>query len=185
MAFSANGTTRGIISGTQVRIEKPLTQSKDVPNQTKEVWAKAKDYAHDRLWFGYVLPALLQSEGVDTRGLSISQLISEMQQIWNTKQHMTKPQISVVMTFTHDDLLLVDYEGDIPTRYCKETNTRIPVQLNALASIGSNDFRWWVMQDDDEHDAVIPGDVFFGTYPIKYKGEIMKGQFRCILKPKV
>ena len=188
MSFSANGTTRGPISGVQVRITRPEGNSNSNSDSNKakasEVWGKAKAYAHDRLWFGYVLPGLLQSCDVDTRGMDVSSMIKEIGEQWDNKQYETNPQISVVMSFTHEDALLEGFDGEVPTRYDKETGQRVPVNINALATIGSNDFRWWVMTDDDDHDAVVPNNVFFATYPVKYRGEVQKGQFRCILKTK-
>ena len=184
MAFSANGTSRASITGTNVRIQQPITEKTDISKETKEIWAKAKNYGNETLWFGYILPGLLQSEGVDTTGMSIPEMIEKMGIIWQRKLSDSNPQVSVVMNFSHEDHLLGGYEGEVPTRYCKESSSRVPVQLNALASIGSNDFRAWVMEADILHDSVVPSDIFFGSYPVKHKGEIIKGQFRCILKPK-
>jgi hypothetical protein len=187
MAFSTNGTSRSVNTG-KVRIEKiekHSSGSSDKQSRTKEIWARAKSFAHNQLWFDYVLPGLLQSEGVDTTDMMTGDLAREIGQIWETKSYETQPQIAVVMTFTHEDYLLEGYDGDMPTRYDKDTSSRIDVKLNALASIGSNEFRWWVMEGDDWSDAqVIPNECFFGTYPIKERGEIVKGKFRCIIKLK-
>ena len=187
-SFSANGTSR-VSLNTVIRIEKngsndTKTGQHSEQSQTKEIWAKAKSYAHDQLWFGYILPGLLQSEGISTENLPTGELCAAIADIWDTKSYEINGQVSVVMSFTHEDKLLIDYDGEKPTRYDKETTKRVPVELNALASVGSNDFRWYVMSGDEWTSPLIPNNCFFGTYPVKYKGEIQKGKFRCILKQK-
>ena len=85
---------------------------------------------------------------------------------------------SLTSNFSKEDYLLEGFDGEKPTRYDKEIQERVPVNINALATIGSNDFRWCVMQE------WVPGDCFFGTYPVKSQGEIIKGKFKCVLKVK-
>ena len=187
MSFSASSNNTRATKAT-IRIEKVSKDSRnDLKEQqvkTKDVWAKAKSYAHDRLWFEYILPGMLQNNGVDTRNMDVSEMISQMSDIWDTTRYEINGQVSVIMEFTHDDNLSEGYTGEHPSRWDKDTNQRIPVVLNALATIGSNDFRYYVMNGDEWTSARVPNDCFFGTYPLKYKGEIQKGKFRCILKQK-
>jgi hypothetical protein len=183
-SFSTSNNVRAF--KTSIRIEKVEQPKKDTKekNDTKEIWAKAKSYAHEGLWYEYVLPMLLKGQDVDIRGMDIHAMNTAMSDIWDTKQYEVNGQISVVETFTHDDNLSDGYTGECPTKYDKETGARTPVILNALATIGSNDFRYFVMSGDEWKSPCVPNDCFFGTYPVKYKGEIQKGKFRCILKQK-
>ena len=181
-SFSSTSNTKH--SECTIRIEKHSKMPGQEQNRTKEIWAKAKNAAHDTLWFGYVLPGLLQANDIDTRKMSVSEMCQKISDIWDAKSYEVNGQISVVMDFQHEDLLLRDYDGEKPTRYDKESQKRVVVELNALATIGSNDFRYWVMQGDDWSPPCIPNDCFFGTYPVKYKGEIQKGKFRCVIKLK-
>ena len=183
-SFSATNNTRSF--KTSIRIEKvgPTNEEKKQQNDTKEIWAKAKSYAHEGLWYEYVLPMLLNSQGVDIKGMDVHAMNVAMSDIWDTKQYEVNGQITAVETFTHEDDLSLGYTGESPTRYDKETKKREPVILNALATIGSNDFRYYVMTGDEWTPPCVPKDCFFGTYPCKFKGEIQKGVFRCILKRK-
>ena len=183
-SFTASNNTRNF--KPTIRIERKETTEKVNEQQlkTKEIWAKAKSFAHDRLWFEFCLPGLLESQGVNTKGMTTSDLVSAIADVWDTKQYEIDGQVSVVMEFTHEDSLSCGYTGEHPTKWDKETETRVPVVLNALATIGSNDFRYYVMTGDEWTAPLVPEDCFFGTYPVKYKGEIQKGKFRCILKQK-
>tara|TARA_B100000575_G_C22806498_1_gene475464 strand:- start:39 stop:608 length:570 start_codon:yes stop_codon:yes gene_type:complete len=185
-SFSATNNTR--TSKVSIRIEKKSVPSEEKKGTDKkdviEVWAKAKSYAHDRLWFDYVLPGLLESEGVKHNKMTVSDMVNAIADIWEAKQYEVNGQISVVMEFTHEDQLSEDYTGEHPTKWDKETDTRVKVILNALATIGSNEFRYYVMNGDEWTSPLIPDNCFFGTYPVKYKGEIQKGKFRCVLKVK-
>ena len=191
--FSTNGNSASCITGAKIRIEKIVSTStkKSEVSKTKEIWAEAKSYAHNQLWYGWCLPGLLESEGVDTKNMNITQMVNEISHIWSMKEEdEVQPQITVVMDFSHEDILDKDYEGLRPSRFDKEKNERVTVRLNALASIGSNDFRSWVMRGDEEwkdnswaRSPVIPGNCFFGTYPVKNRGEIIKGKFRLVLQP--
>ena len=69
--------------------------------------------------------------------------------LWEAKQYEVNGQLSVVMEFTHDDDLSKGYDGECPTKWDAATETRVPVTLNALATIGSNDFRYFVMKGDE------------------------------------
>tara|TARA_Y100001935_G_scaffold243932_1_gene235856 strand:- start:254 stop:823 length:570 start_codon:yes stop_codon:yes gene_type:complete len=186
-SFSAtNNTTRA--SKATIRIEKksPPTEGPKASDKANvsDIWAKAKSYAHDRLWFEYVLPGLLDSQAVDYTRMSVSEMVQSIADIWEAKQYEVNGQLSVVMEFTHQDDLSDGYTGESPTKWDKDTETRVPVILNALATIGSNDFRYYVMKGDEWTAPLVPEDCFFGTYPVKYKGEIQKGKFRCVLKVK-
>ena len=186
-SFSAtNNTTRA--SKATIRIEKktPLTEGPKASDKVNvsEIWAKAKSYAHDRLWFDYVLPGLLDSQAVDYTRMSVSEMVQAIADIWEAKQYEVNGQLSVVMEFTHQDDLSEGYTGESPTKWDKDTESRVPVTLNALATIGSNDFRYYVMKGDEWTSPLVPEDCFFGTYPVKYNGEIQKGKFRCVLKVK-
>jgi len=183
-SFSASANNTRITKPT-IRIEKVnKTDMKETQNKTKEVWAKAKSFAHDRLWFDYVLPGFLQSNGIDTRKMDTSEMVSELSDLWDTVQYEVNGQLSVIMEFTHQDSLSDGYTGEHPSKYDADSKSRIPVVLNALATIGSNDFRYYVMTGDEWTSPLIPKECFFGTYPLKYKGEIQKGKFRCVLKLK-
>ena len=116
--------------------------------------------------------------------MSVSEMVQAIADIWEAKQYEVNGQLSVVMEFTHQDDLSEGYTGETPTKWDKETESRVPVTLNALATIGSNDFRYYVMKGDEWTSPLVPEDCFFGTYPVKYKGEIQKGKFRCVLKVK-
>jgi hypothetical protein len=186
MSFNTSSNAR---SNTTIRIEKNTksteTHAKGSDKaDVREIWAKAKSYAHDRLWFDYVLPGLLESQGVDHRKMSTSEMVQAISDLWEAKQYEVNGQLSVVMEFAHEDNLSKGYEGECPTKWDKDTETRVPVTLNALATIGSNDFRYFVMKGDEWISPLVPDDCFFGTYPVKYKGEIQKGKFRCVLKVK-
>lgn len=183
-SFSASNSTRTF--KTSIRIEKVGVDKQDKKDtyNTKEIWAKAKSYAHEGLWYEYVLPLLLNGEGVDIRNMDVHAMNQAMSDIWDTKQYEINGQVSSVGTFSHTDNLSEGYTGEAPTRYNKDTETREPVILQALATIGSNDFRYFVMNGDQWRPPCVPNDCFFGTYPVKYKGEIQKGKFRCILKKK-
>jgi len=187
MSFSASSNNTRSTKAT-IRIEKVSKDSKndtkEQQGKTKEIWAKAKSYAHDRLWFEYILPGMLQNKGYDTRKMDVSQMITEMSDIWDTTRYEVNGQVSVIMEFTHNDNLSDGYTGEHPSKWNKDTNERESVVLNALATIGSNDFRYYVMNGDEWTSPRVPDDCFFGTYPLKYKGEIQKGKFRCILKQK-
>lgn len=186
MSFNTSSNTARI--ATTIRIEKkgkPETAPKGSDKaDVREIWAKAKSYAHDRLWFDYVLPGLLESQGVDNRKMSTSDMVLAIGDLWEAKQYEVNGQLSVVMEFTHEDDLSKGYDGECPTKWDAATETRVPVTLNALATIGSNDFRYFVMKGDEWISPLVPDDCFFGTYPVKYKGEIQKGKFRCVLKVK-
>ena len=186
MAFNASTSTETTKNCT-IRIERtqPAQAVKSQGKTDKEaVWAKAKSYAHDRLWFGYVLPGLLENEGVDTSRMNTSQMCSAVSDIWDAKVHEVNGQLSVIMDFTREDLLLEGYKGEKPSKYNRETGERDTIELHALGTIGSNDFRYFVMEGDAERSACIPRECFFGTYPIKDRvsKEIIKGKFRCVLK---
>ena len=184
MAFSTSSNNTRTVTNIRIeRVSKP-DYDDEKKDAIKEIWAKAKSHAHDRLWFEYVLPGLLESQGVKTSKMGIDDMIASISDIWDTKQYEVDGQISVVMEFTHEDVLSKDYKGEHPTKYNKETGERDNVVLNALATIGSNDFRYYVMTGDQWTSPRIPDDCFFGTYPVKFKGEIQKGKFRCILKRK-
>ena len=186
MSFNTSSNTR---TNTTIRIEKKAMPTETMPKgsgkaDVREIWAKAKSYAHDRLWFDYVLPGLLENQAVDHRRMSTSEMVQAIADLWEAKQYEVNGQLSVVMEFTHEDILSNGYEGECPTKWDAATQTRVPVNLNALATIGSNDFRYFVMNGDDWISPLVPEDCFFGTYPVKYKGEIQKGKFRCVLKVK-
>ena len=186
MSFNTSSNVR---TATTIRIEKKAMPTQTAPKGSDkanvgEIWAKAKSYAHDRLWFDYVLPGLLESQAVDHHKMSTSEMVLAIADIWEAKQYEVNGQLSVVMEFTHQDNLSKEYEGECPTKWDKDTQTRVPVTLNALATIGSNDFRYFVMKGDEWISPLVPDDCFFGTYPVKYKGEIQKGKFRCVLKVK-
>ena len=186
MSFNTSSTVR---TSTTIRIERKAMTTETLAKgsdkaDVKEIWAKAKSYAHDRLWFDYVLPGLLESQAVDHRKMSTSDMVQEIADIWEAKQYEVNGQLSVVMEFTHEDDLSRGYEGKCPTKWDAATETRVPVTLNALATIGSNDFRYFVMNGDEWISPLVPDNCFFGTYPVKYKGEIQKGKFRCVLKVK-
>lgn len=183
-SFSTSNTTRSF--KTSIRIEKvgPTLEENKEKNDTKEIWSKAKSYAHEGLWYEYVLPMLLNAQGIDVSGMDIHSMNTAMSDIWDTKQYEINGQISSIETFTHDDNLSEGYTGESPTKYNKDTSKREPVILNALATIGSNDFRYFVMTGDEWKPPCVPTNCFFGTYPVKYKGEIQKGKFRCILMQK-
>ena len=176
MSFrSANNNTQEHIDvQIKVQVNKPDFQKKE----TAEIWSKAKDYAHERLWFGYILPGFLQANGVKTKGMTRSEMNEHIAGLWDAKAYEVNGQIFAVMDFSKEDYLLEGFDGEKPTRYDKEIQERVPVNINALATIGSNDFRWCVMQE------WVPGDCFFGTYPVKSQGEIIKGKFKCVLKVK-
>ena len=72
MSFrSANNNTQEHIDvQIKVQVNKPDFQKKE----TAEIWSKAKDYAHERLWFGYILPGFLQANGVKTKGMTRSEM---------------------------------------------------------------------------------------------------------------
>ena len=187
MSFNTTSTVR---TETTIRIEKKKSKTSETISKgsekqdVREIWAKAKSYAHDRLWFDYILPGLLESEGVNHRKMSVSEMVKAIAEIWDTKQYEVNGQLSVVMEFTHEDNLSKGYDGEHPTKWDASTETRVPVTLNALATIGSNDFRYFVMNGDTWISPLVPDDCFFGTYPVKYKGEIQKGKFKCVLKVK-
>ena len=186
MSFNTSSNTR---TNTTIRIEKKAMPTETMPKgsgkaDVREIWAKAKSYAHDRLWFDYVLPGLLENQAVDHRRMSTSEMVQAIADLWEAKQYEVNGQLSVVMEFTHEDILSNGYEGECPTKRDAATQTRVPVNLNALATIDSNDFRYFVMNGDDRTSPLVPDDCFFGTYPVKYKGEIQKGKFRCVLKVK-
>ena len=181
-AASNNTMTRTV---TNIRIErhdKPKYDEEKKQNQT--IWAKAKSYAHDKLWFEYVLPGLLESEDFKTKKMSIPDMLKAISDVWDSKQYEVNGQVSVVMNFTHEDSLTNGYTGEHPTKWNKDTEKRETIVLNALATIGSNEFRYYVMNGDEWTSPRIPSDCFFGTYPVKYKGEIQKGKFRCVIKQK-
>ena len=188
MSFNTSSNTARI--ATTIRIEKKAKPDTETDSKgsdktdVREIWAKAKSYAHGRLWFDYVIPGLLEEQGVDTHKMSTSDMIQAIADLWDTKQYEVNGQLSVVMNFTHEDELSEGYEGECPTKWDTDTETRVPVTLNALATIGSNDFRYFIMKGDERTSPLVPDDCFFGTYPVKYKGEIQKGKFRCILKVK-
>ncbi|OUU29325.1 MAG: hypothetical protein CBB97_02570 [Candidatus Endolissoclinum sp. TMED37] len=186
MSFNTSSNTARI--ATTIRIEKKAKHETGPKGSDKtsvqEIWAKAKHYAHDRLWFDYVLPGLLEEQGVDTRKMSTSERVQAIADLWEAKQYEVNGQLSVTQTFTHEDDLSEGYEGECPTKWDAATETRVPVTLNALATIGSNDFRYYVMKGDEWTSPLVPDNCFFGTYPVKYKGEIQKGKFRCVLKVK-
>ena len=148
MSFNTSSNTVRI--ATTIRIEKkgkPETAPKSSDKaDVREIWAKAKSYAHDRLWFDYVLPGLLESQGVDYRKMSTSDMVEAIGDLWEAKQYEVNGQLSVVMEFTHEDDLSKGYDGECPTKWDAATETRVPVTLNALATIGSNDFRYYVMK---------------------------------------
>ena len=172
---------------TKIRFERDSssnTQEHENKVDKQALWAKAKSYAHDRLWFEYVLPGLLESQGINTSKMNTSDMIQHISDIWDTKQYEINGQISVIMTFTKEDNLSQGYTGEHPSKWNKDTNERETIILNALATIGSNDFRYYVMNGDEWTQPLVPNDCFFGTYPLKYKGEIQKGKFRCVLKQK-
>lgn len=184
MTFSSNNSSTKAIF-TQKNI--PDTEFKTVVKDKKEknqVWNNAKSYAHDRLWFGYILPAFLDSEGVDVRKMNTSEMVEAMGDIWDTKLYETNPSLKIYISLAYEDDLLTDYQGDKPTKYNKELKVPEPVTLHGLGTICSNDFRYWVMNGDKTSDPVIPNDVFFGTWPVKKNNEIVKGQFMCVLKKK-
>ena len=184
-SFAASNTTT-TRTNTNIRIERVEKPKYDdeQKDKTKIVWAKSKSFAHDKLWFEYVLPGLLESEGIKTHKMEIPDMLKAISDIWDAKQYEVNGQVSVVMNFTHEDALTKDYTGEHPTRWNKDTEARDRVILNALATIGSNDFRYYVMNGDEWTSPRIPSDCFFGTYPVKYKGNIQKGKFRCIIKQK-
>lgn len=186
MSFNTSSNAR---TNTTIRIEKKAMPTQTPANgsdkaELQEIWAKAKSYAHDRLWFDYVLPGFLESQAVDHRRMSTSEMVQAIADLWEAKQYEVNGQLSVVMEFTHDDILSIGYQGECPTKWDAATQTRVPVNLNALATIGSNEFRYFVMNGDEWISPLVPDDCFFGTYPVKYKGEIQKGKFRCVLKLK-
>ena len=185
MSFTSSSNSRTV---TTIRIEKNTStetiQKGSDNTDVKEIWAKAKSYAHDRLWFDYVLPGLLESQAVDHRKMSTSDMVQAIGDIWEAKEYEVNGQLSVVMEFTHQDNLSKGFDGECPTKWDKDTETRVPVTLNALATIGSNDFRYFVMKGDEWITPLVPDNCFFGTYPVKYKGVIQKGKFRCVLKVK-
>ena len=186
MSFTATNNTRSTKATIRIEKKTPPTEGAKASDKAdvREIWAKAKSYAHDRLWFDYVLPGLLESQAVDHQKMSVSQMVQAIADIWEAKQYEVNGQLSVVMEFTHDDNLSIGYTGESPTKWDSSTETRVPVVLNALATIGSNDFRYYVMKGDEWTSPLVPEDCFFGTYPVKYKGEIQKGKFRCVLKVK-
>jgi hypothetical protein len=186
MSFNTSSNTARI--ATTIRIEKKgkseTAQKGSEKADVRETWAKAKHYAHDRLWFDFVLPGLLQDQGLDTRKMPTSDMVQAIGDLWEAKQYEVNGQLSVMMNFTHEDNLSEGYDGECPTKWDAATETRVPVTLNALATIGSNDFRYFVMNGDERTSPLVPDNCFFGTYPVKYKGEIQKGKFRCVLKVK-
>ena len=185
MSFNTSSNTSRIATTIRIEKGKPETaQGRSDKTDVQEIWAKAKSYAHDRLWFDYVLPGLLEEQGQDTRKMSTSDRVQAITDLWEAKQYEVNGQLSVVMNFTHQDDLSEGYDGECPTKWDAATETRVPVTLNALATIGSNDFRYFVMKGDQWISPLVPDDCFFGTYPVKYKGEIQKGKFRCVLKVK-
>ena len=198
MAFSANGVTRKTITGTCIRIESE-TQPKESNEKAinlpcslrtlgfrhnNEVWIRANAYAYDRLWFGYILPGFLQSEGVihSNNKMSIPNMVQKMSDLWATKsKHEINPKISVVLNFAPSDNLLQEYTGEIPTKYDKNMKVRLPVKLNAIDIIKTDGFKWWVMTPPEGQDAIIPKNMFFAIHPVKYKCNPRLGVFSLTL----
>ena len=138
-SFSTTSKTQH--SECTIRIEKHSKMPSEEQNRTKEIWAQAKNAAHDRLWFGYVLPGLLEANDINTGKMSVSEMCEKISALWDAKSYEVNGQLSVVMDFQHEDHLLKDYDGEKPTRYDKEAQKRVVVELNALATLGPNDFR--------------------------------------------
>ena len=84
MSFNTSSNTR---TNTTIRIEKKAMPTETMPKgsgkaDVREIWAKAKSYAHDRLWFDYVLPGLLESQAVDHRRMSTSEMVQAIADLW-------------------------------------------------------------------------------------------------------
>jgi len=181
MAFSGNTQIAlSALSGAQVRIQVPHRRDPAIQKEIETNWAKAKDYAHSSLWLGMVLPGLLQGQGIDTSEMDIDLMLEKLGELWSDQQANLSRKFSVVMNFTIEDYLMNGYDGVIPTYFDKEKMESRPIKFNAAATIGSNDFRWFIM-----NTGCVPDDCFFGTYPVKSKdGVIEPGAWNIVLKTK-
>ena len=172
-----------------IHFEKPKSQSTGYSKTDKVArWAKAKQWAHDELWFNLVLPRILRDNGVrDVHLMNRKKILAEITDLWNTKSYEIGGELSAYLTVSSDDTLTDGIpENERPTRYDSESGKNIPINLNALATIGSNDFRYYVMKGDENNAPLVPYDCFFGTYPVKdAQKNIIKGEWRLVMKQKI